>query len=682
MKNYYLCFSIMFLSFQISYAQNEYYVATKVEELMHEEIFQQANGLGGIAAIKKDTLKIKRDENKFVDFATNKSISDRVKLLSNMELAILDKLFQFYYTDTIPDSIYLKNLPPDSIYFQKVKQVISKLNPKANLQASGSLAGFGVSQAEIITAIADVVVERAKQELAKMYFDKLADKIESGITIYYAAGNLYFSPQTGSTTHTIALDSMLPNTYSFLRNSADRMTPEMGQTFKNAFTKDLESLFPNLIAYGLPSAYKRQHLYDDFALSSYDFIMSLIGNAGFYVASDELFASLINNLPSQNSVTIDPVLLDVLRTVRVINSSFVNNIGEYQTNAAHFRNMDPKTFALYLNLLSSNPNLPVSVRTVLQNIDNKDQFNRFVSGIDQVRLTLDEISDLETAEEKINAISLACNSFLDAYVAGIEITQRLITINTNTVNNLKQVANYGRRGVEFSTSMYTRNYANSALVALNFIRDTYADTTMNKDLFKYITLIADISHAQNTQEVRTIVDRAILPVGSYAIKRSTGFSVAVNAYAGIAGGHEWTNLGSNNWSSAGAAIGFSLPIGISINWSKGDEDNMAHSNTFFLSLLDLGAIANYNLGNTEDDGESISTAPEITFANVFSPGLSYIYGCKKSPISISFGAQYMPNLREITDAGNIVLGTADAVQLKIGILVDVPFFNIVMKGRK
>ncbi len=673
MKNFYLCFSIMFLSFQISYSQNEYYVATKVEELMHEEIFQQANGLGGIAAIKKDTLKIKRDENKFVDFTSSKNISDRVKLLSGPELAILDTLFQLYYH---------KKYPRASMNFQQVKQVVNKLNPNAKLQASGSIAGFGVSQAEIISAIADVVIERAKQELAKMYFDKLADKIDRGITVYYLAGNLYFKPPSGaSTSHTIELDRIFPNSYSFLRNSVDRMTPEMGQTFKNAFTKDLETLFPNLIEYGLPTAYKQQHLIDDFALSSYAFIMSLIGNAGFYVASDELFASLINTIPTQNTVTIDPVLIDVLRTVRVLNSSLVNNIGAYQINAAQFRNMNPITFTLYLNLLSSNPNLPASVSAVLQSNGNRDQFNRFVSGIDQVRLTLDEIADLETPEEKINAINLACNSFLDAYGAGIEITRRLITIDPNTIGNLQRVANYSRRGVEFSASLYTQNYANSALVALNFIRDTYIDT-MNKDLFKYITLIADISHAQNTQEVRTIVDRAILPVGSYAIKRSTGFSVAVNAYAGVAAGLEWTNLENDKWSSASGAIGFSLPIGISINWSKGNEDNMAHANTFFLSLLDLGAIANYNLGNTEDDGESISTAPEITFANVFSPGLSYIYGCKKSPISISLGGQYMPNLREITDASNIVLGTADAVQLKIGILVDVPLFNVVMKGRK
>ncbi len=460
------------------------------------------------------------------------------------------------------------------------------------------------------------------------------------------------------------------------------MTPEMGQTFKNAFTKDLETLFPSLIEYGLPTDYKQEHLIDDFALSSYGFIMSLIGNAGFYVASDELFASLINNIPTNTIPTINTALLtDVLSTVRVLNSSLVNSNGAYQINAAHFRNMNPATFTLYLNLLSSNPNLPVAVRAVLQSNGNRDQFNRFVSSIDRVRLTLDQISDLKTAEEKINAISLACNSFLDGYEAGIEITRRLINVDPNSIEHLVRLANYSRRGVEFSTSMYTQNYANSALVALNFIRDTYADE-MNKDLFKYITLIADISHAQNTQEVRTIVDRAILPVGSYAIKRSTGFSVAVNAYAGVAGGLEWTNLENDKWSSASGAIGFSLPIGISINWSKGNEDNMAHSNTFFLSLLDLGAIANYNLGNTEDDGESISTAPEITFANVFSPGLSYIYGCKKSPISISFGGQYMPNLREITDASNIVLGTADAVQLKIGILVDVPLFNVVMKGRK
>ena len=674
MKHYYLCVSIIALCFQISYSQNEYYVATKIEELMNEEIFQWAVDSGGIDSLKTYTFEKSTDGNKFVNFESSKKIADKVKLLSPQELAVLEQLFQF-------NNKSITSL--GSIDYQLVKQVIIKLNPQANLQGSGSIAGFGVSQSEIITAIADVVVERAKQELAKMYFDKLADKIDRGITVYDSTGRLYFSPRIVSTSHTIALDSILPNTYSFLRNSADRMTPEMGQTFKNAFTKDLEMLFPNLIEYALPDTYKQTHLVDDYALSSYTFIMSLIGNAGFYVASDELFATLINDIPTNNIPTINTGLLtDVLRTVRVLNSSLVNNTGAYTINAAQFRNMNPATFALYLNLLSINPNLPVAVRAVLQSNGNRDQFNRFVSSIDQVRLTLDAIGDLESAEEKINAISLACNSFLDAYSAGIEITNSLITIDLNTIMDLRRFANYSRRGVEFSTSLYTQNYANSALVALNFIRDTYSDTTMNKDLFKYITLIADISHAQNTQEVRTIVDRAILPVGSYAIKRSTGFSVAVNAYAGIAGGHEWTNQGSNNWSSAGAAIGFSLPIGISINWSKGDEDNMAHSNTFFLSLLDLGAIANYNLGNTEDDGETISTAPEITFANVFSPGISYIYGINKSPISVSLGLQYMPNLREITDASNITLGTADAVQLKIGILVDVPLFNVVMKGRE
>jgi len=674
MKHYYLCVSIIALCFQISYSQNEYYVATKIEELMNEEIFQWAVGSGGIDSLKTYTFEKSTDGNKFVNFESSKKIADKVKLLSPQELAVLDQLFQF-------NNKSITSL--GSIDYQLVKQVIIKLNPQANLQGSGSIAGFGVSQSEIITAIADVVVERAKQELAKMYFDKLADKIDRGITVYDSTGRLYFSPRIVSTSHTIALDSILPNTYSFLRNSADRMTPEMGQTFKNAFTKDLEMLFPNLIEYALPDTYKQTHLVDDYALSSYTFIMSLIGNAGFYVASDELFATLINDIPTNNIPTINTGLLtDVLRTVRVLNSSLVNNTGAYTINAAQFRNMNPATFALYLNLLSINPNLPVAVRAVLQSNGNRDQFNRFVSSIDQVRLTLDAIGDLESAEEKINAISLACNSFLDAYSAGIEITNSLITIDLNTIMDLRRFANYSRRGVEFSTSLYTQNYANSALVALNFIRDTYSDTTMNKDLFKYITLIADISHAQNTQEVRTIVDRAILPVGSYAIKRSTGFSVAVNAYAGVAGGLEWTSMENNKWSSASGAIGFSLPIGISINWSKGDEDNMAHSNTFFLSLLDLGAIANYNLGNSEDNSESISTAPEITFANVFSPGLSYIYGCKKSPISISLGGQYMPNLREITDASNIVLGTADAVQLKIGILVDVPLFNVVMKGRR
>jgi hypothetical protein len=146
---------------------------------------------------------------------------------------------------------------------------------------------------------------------------------------------------------------------------------------------------------------------------------------------------------------------------------------------------------------------------------------------------------------------------------------------------------------------------------------------------------------------------------------------------------EWSKIDNHN-TYQGASLGFALPIGVALNWSAGDEDNKASSNSIFVSLIDLGAIAYYNLGQGDDtdDDISISTSPDITFANVLSPGMAYIRGCKSSPISFLLGLQYMPRLREITGATNNVIGTADAIQLKLGILVDVPLFSLMMKHQK
>jgi hypothetical protein len=650
-------------------AQYELYTTSKVDELMENEVFAFAARQFKDQGLLFDSIAPKiRDNKSMVKNATEAtSFTERMQTLSQTEKDILNSLYQLYY---------FGKTPAMSMDYEQIKQLYKKLIARGEFHSSTSLTGYGISQAELLTAIADVIVERAKQELARTYFDKWAEKISKGIPIWYSASGLSFRIDSSGSPDTIQLEMILPNTYSFLKNSAKHMTPEMGQTFKNAFTKDLEVLFPNFIEYGLPARYKMDNSVDDYALGSYHFVRKLVSNSDFYTASDEMLTALEQGSPDAGDIK------DVLQFVRVLNTSLVDPDGKYIVNSAAFRNSGTASFKLYLHLLSQNKSVPDSIRPVLVSRGNRALFNQLIADMSRVQLTLRSISDAKESTQKITSVNLAVVSFTEAITTTIGIYEGCVGARPSVVNAFSENMHYVKIGSEFVTSMYTRNFSNSALMVLQFIKLTYKGE-MNADLFKYITLISDVSHAQNGNEVRTIIESAILPVGSYAIKRTTRMSVSVNAYAGLGGGLEWSKIDNHN-TYQGASLGFALPIGVALNWSAGDEDNKASSNSIFVSLIDLGAIAYYNLGQGDDtdDDISISTSPDITFANVLSPGMAYIRGCKSSPISFLLGLQYMPRLREITGATNNVIGTADAIQLKLGILVDVPLFSLMMKHQK
>jgi len=187
---------------------------------------------------------------------------------------------------------------------------------------------------------------------------------------------------------------------------------------------------------------------------------------------------------------------------------------------------------------------------------------------------------------------------------------------------------------------------------------------------EYANLIASLANAENGAEVKEILNNAALPVGSSRIKKYSNFNLAVNAYPGYyirenksTALHPLTGFSNTN--------GITAPIGLSFSYGMG----RAGSFSLFAGLLDIGAIVKYHVEN-DTANEPASIESEIELGDIFSPGISLVYGffCN-IPLSISAGYQWLP--------GNV----DNSSKLKYepfftaSIGVDIPMFNLVNRKK-
>jgi hypothetical protein len=189
-------------------------------------------------------------------------------------------------------------------------------------------------------------------------------------------------------------------------------------------------------------------------------------------------------------------------------------------------------------------------------------------------------------------------------------------------------------------------------------------------------LVSDIASVDSVDQIKKILDGAILPVGSFRIKRYSGFSVHLNAYPGVATGAEF--LDGNNVKNNGAGH-FSpfVPIGLDVAWGKDKVGKKGRlSNGLFFSIADLGAVASYRIQDQGDSENKVNEFPEIKWSQLLAPGIFYVRGIRESPLSWGLGGNLSPRLREITNSSNVNLRSANAFRLSVFIAVDIPLFNI------
>jgi hypothetical protein len=195
------------------------------------------------------------------------------------------------------------------------------------------------------------------------------------------------------------------------------------------------------------------------------------------------------------------------------------------------------------------------------------------------------------------------------------------------------------------------------------------DWRINPIVIKVLHLVNDLAVAEDGEDIEEIIERFALPPGSSSIKRESIFDVSLNAYPGLIGGGELTWRNKSSYVVGTAS--FTAPVGLALSW--GTEKGYSHG--IFLPIIDIGAITRFRF----DDDTTSTLLTDLRFQDVFSPGLYYSLGFRKSPISLNIGAQYGPELRMIEPdgTGNFF----PSMRFGLGLTVDIPLLKLYTKPR-
>ncbi|MBK8041349.1 MAG: hypothetical protein IPK21_01045 [Haliscomenobacter sp.] len=189
---------------------------------------------------------------------------------------------------------------------------------------------------------------------------------------------------------------------------------------------------------------------------------------------------------------------------------------------------------------------------------------------------------------------------------------------------------------------------------------------LRSDFLLYGSFMANVATAQTAEEVKGALLAAALPPGSSRVKREDSFNLAFNGYLGVTGGREALSNG-NAVTKEAYTIGLSMPIGVAVSWKFKSSQSASYSLMF--SMLDLGAVASFRLGD-QDAG----LLPELSFENLVAPGAYFLLNLPRSPFSLGVGSQYGPRARKITLANGLETRSS-AWRWLLFAGVDVPIFN-------
>lgn len=187
----------------------------------------------------------------------------------------------------------------------------------------------------------------------------------------------------------------------------------------------------------------------------------------------------------------------------------------------------------------------------------------------------------------------------------------------------------------------------------------------------YGSFMATMVEAETPDQVKAAISAVAVPPGSSSLKRNARLNVGVNGYFGL-GFHRETLLSDSLASNLrrSGTLGLSVPVGISFSMGQFQIGKRAQSFSLFIPVLDLGAVTSYRLNQKDVSSE----LPKLSFGNLVSPGAYLLWNIPKSPFTIGGGAQFGPQLRQITVDGKKT--SSSAWRFGLTCTIDVPIFNL------
>lgn len=535
----------------------------------------------------------------------------------------------------------------------------------------------GNKEAAILDAVAQVIVDRVKEELALAYFDKMAVKMDEVHVLHHACKDP--KARQGMCT----LTELMPATQLIFKESRDHISSHVGATLKAAFVDDLERFTSHFSeAYGAALS-KAEASTCNAQLTNRDYAVLMAARLVDGIAQRHGWMDILEELSrteveatawKKRGAGID-LAIRLLESMQEAGSAdFIElRIGEWSGDRLN----------AYMGLLLLNPSVKSDLHTLgIDHVvhDKYEMIRSVLRAADALRRTAEELKDFidpKVGEDKGAYFARYAGLVVEFIADGNEAVRRLAAEWAAGAADPDRLlpANfdeYIEAAIGLQEAVVNKDYGKASLQVLRIMNTALpADSILDHDLVKLVTLAADIAEAGNG-EVKEIFEAAIMPVGSFRVKQSTSFSATLNAYPGIFVGAE-TLQGGNGTKGFGGVAG---PIGVALSWSKGNERTLSASNTLMLGIIDIGALLTYRF-DTED---SVSANSEVAFSTVLAPGLFALHGFKGSPISCGFGVQYAPRLRGVTTDA-IDLASADALRIGATIAVDIPLFPLSLRRR-
>jgi hypothetical protein len=501
------------------------------------------------------------------------------------------------------------------------------------------------------------------------------------------------------------LKVLFPNTSLLINNFASTDYSNILNTLREAFDKDLHSMLadiPNLDTLN-PKNYpgtpgdRIKNIQDNFLNTDVGITFLSAVTLGNGFVSGQKFPDILDSIAikyflkwTDADATVQNTIRSSIDLLAVLSSSVRSN--QVNVNYVSLDNLntllkDPLARQFYLGLIWQQLH---NHNDQIGNVSLSDLVQNDASGaITYIQQLIPNGSDLSSAVSALLAAKKKGETDLSSYYAAIfESANQLLTVaqNIQVINPalsfpkpLQNIFSYGADITDIAHDVAIKNY-NAALVSLQkYLSDIVAqgknhalDTAL-QNFMKYASFAANIVLAKTSDDVQNAIEAIALPAGSSVTQRNTYFNISINAYGGGFAGKEYMptlKIGRNAWSA-----GVTAPVGFAFTFGNlGRSDNLKNSNgkslTFFVPLIDVGALAAFRFQN-----DSSNTASNVQLKNILAPGLYAYFGFGKCPLSLGFGAQIGPQLRSVS-ATDINTNKNFYIRYGLNLLIDVPLFNL------
>lgn len=491
---------------------------------------------------------------------------------------------------------------------------------------------------------------------------------------------------------------------------------------REAFGKDLQIILPN-IEYVIKNGKFRDFFNNHLELKSVSLTALYFGNGLLnkkhigllleeYKTTDEKYAFTPDIKSDENSIKNGGILF--IQEISKSLKTYIPRANDYWVPADEILDMidnsDPTLLTIYLGLVYQKVN-PIKIKesgtlTYGDLIKNVSEAKEFIETI---------VEQIKISQEELNAIRLktTIEITLDDYIKYLDSSVRVLRIfsDSNLVKNYisslpdsdmhrKEMELFWKQynsileGVNATYSIYVNAKQKNYSLVVSNVRTLYqmrynskvlTDNEHIEKINRVISFliekgqfISSVAEAKSSEEVYNAIDKFAAPIGSSRTKRLSKSNIALNAYCGLFLGHEQLQKIDDN--HVFNTYGITAPIGISISqghrifpWPLnqiGKSREQGWSSTWFISLIDIGAIAAYRFTNT-----TAEQVPTIELKDIVSPGLFWSLGIPKTPLSLNFGAQIGPNLRKVNDTINDYSNTT-YIRYSFSIVVDIPLLNL------